>query len=115
MCWEKVITVHPTFWRLVQKTKFSHQKYFVLYIGETVAQTLRVISFKKDTYFLHRRSPTKVTLVSKCHIFLQYKWFKINVIYENNFDSKNVTEYHSLRFKSIERFNAIGLAVNATQ
>ena len=27
--WDKVINVHPTFWRLVQKIKFRHQMYLV--------------------------------------------------------------------------------------
>ena len=61
-----IITVHPTFWRLVQKIKFNHQKYLVLYIhvAEPHAQTLRVISIEKDTYFLHRPSPNNDSLVS---------------------------------------------------
>ena len=67
--WTKVITVHTTFWRLVQKIKFSHWKCLVLYIRKTLAQTLRFISIQKDTYFLHRRNLNKSTLVSKSHIF----------------------------------------------
>ena len=72
--WEKIIIVYPTFGRLVQKIKFSHQNYLVLFIGEPFAQTIRVISFQ-----MHRRSPNKGTLVSKSHILLQYKRFKTNV------------------------------------
>ena len=41
--WQKVVPVHPTFLRLVQKIKFSHQNCLVLYIRENLAQTLRVI------------------------------------------------------------------------
>ena len=67
--WEKVITVHPSFWRPVKKIKFSRQKCLVIYTGETIARTIRVISFQKDIYFLHRRSPNKGTLVAKSHIF----------------------------------------------
>ena len=35
---------------------------------ETLAQTLRIVSFQKDTYVLHKRSPNKGNLVSKRHI-----------------------------------------------
>ena len=35
-------------------------------------------------------------------------------MYENKFYSKNVTEYHDVKFKSLESFNAIGLVVSST-
>ena len=81
--WEKVITIHLTFWRLVQNIKFGNQKYLVLYIRKTLAQTLRIILFQKDAYALQRRSPSKGTLVSKSHIFATI--FQIYVIDENEF------------------------------
>ena len=68
--WAKVITIHPKFWLLVQKIKFSHQKYLVVYVRKTLAQTLRVsILFLKDAYFLHICSPNKGTLILYYHLF----------------------------------------------
>ena len=50
----KIITAHPTFWRLVQKIKFSHRKYFlVLYMRKTLAQTLRFMLLA-ETQFKQR-------------------------------------------------------------
>ena len=34
-----------------------------------VAETLQVISFKNDVYFLHRRSKSKDTLILNSHTF----------------------------------------------
>ena len=112
--WTKVVTVHSAIWRPVQKIKFSHRKCLVLFIRKTLAQTLRFISIQKDAYFLHRRSSNKGTLVSKRHILLQHKRFSVNVIRENNFYLKHVTNYRDLRFKSIKRFDVIGLVVSST-
>ena len=58
---------------------------------------------------------TKVSSFQNVTFLLQYKCFKINVIYDNNFYFKNVTEYHALRLKRIESFNAIGRVVSSTQ
>ena len=54
---------------LVQKVKVGHTKFTLLRINRGFAETLQVISFKNDLYFLHRRSQNKGTLISKSHAF----------------------------------------------
>ena len=55
--------------------------------------------------FLHRRSPEKAPRLKNVKFLLQYKLFQINLIYENNSYSTNVTKYHDLRFEITESFD----------
>ena len=68
----------PYTFALSQKVK--HRVYKIhAFIKEAInfAETLQVISFKNDVYFLHGRSKSKDTLISKTsHFFYDIKYIK---------------------------------------
>ena len=45
----------PYIFTLDLKVRFGYAKFMLLQINQGFAKTLRVISFKNDLYFLHRR------------------------------------------------------------
>ena len=95
--WEKVITVHPIFWRLVQKIKF--QKYLVLYIGR-IAQTLRVISFKKHLLLAHAQSEQKYPRFKKSHFAADStKWAESSEFVSSSIPSWQISTAHAQPFR----------------
>ena len=57
----------PNIFTLVQKVKIGHTNGLILKINQGFAETLQVISYQNDLYVLHRRIPSKGTLISKSH------------------------------------------------
>ena len=70
----------PYIFTLVLKVKIDDANCLILYINHGFSGTVQVILFQNDPYVLHRRSPSKGTIISKMHTGLQYKTFHRNVI-----------------------------------
>ena len=79
------------------------------------AETLQVISFKNDVYFLHGRSREKAPSLKKITPFLQYKLFKRDAINLGFCVFEDVTDYRDWRRGNLKSFVLIGLFGFATQ
>ena len=70
----EVISSHHTIFAPVQKVKIALTKFKLYQKAQGFVETLQIMSFQNDWWTLHRRGPSKGTIISKSHTF----WCDIN-------------------------------------
>ena len=77
---------HITLFILVHKVKICHTKFLILRINQDCAETLQVISFQTVSFVLHRRTPSKGTLIPKTYTFYNNIKYSTGTLPNDMFD-----------------------------